>query len=171
MLVRSVPLTLVGIFLVRAATAEAQSHFTLDLEVWGLGVAWTRGVDGSRTIGVGAGVGGSVVHWTAISGDHFSDVEDVGLDEILHLAVFSRAQVGSSWTADVGLRGSLLLHGDSGGGGNLGVALFGGPYASLLWGSRLMIGPRLHVGFASEGGADSRGWALRFMPLTGRLVL
>lgn len=166
---RSAPLALVVFLLSPATTAEAQNQFALDLDVLGLGFSWAHGGGDSWAIGVGAGVGLSVLHWTGIADDHFSDADEVGLDQVIHLTVFGRKQLGSDWTADVGLRGSLLIHGDSGGGGNPAPVLFVGPSATLLWGSRLKIGPTLHVGVASEGSTWSPAW--RFVPLTGRFVL
>lgn len=166
-----------------AQPAEAQRKPTrvvaLDAEILGGSLSFARvGADGTY-LGVTAGLGGSLLTRMLLSGSHFAHPgwpsyetpdgsTDQTLVELLHLGLFKRWAPSSGQSYDVGVRGSLFLHGNSFD-DDPAFPLFVGAYGSALWGwRRFKVGPRLLVGlFAEAQGARELGILL--VPLTGRV--
>lgn len=171
------------VFLVAPWGLEAQrrppSVFAVDAEILGgsLSFARLRG-DGSYQ-GLAVGVGGSFTTRMLLSGRHFSHQDgpsyqtrdgstDQDLLEVLHVGLFRRWVPSAGRSFDVGVRGSLFLHGNSFD-DDPGFPLFGGVYANALFGwRRVKFGPRVLMGVFTEGGGTTE-FGILLVPFTGRV--
>lgn len=176
----------------RPADASAQripaNEFAVDAEVLGgtLSYAW-GGADGTYW-GVGAGIGGSLLSTMVLAGRHFSEEGWIAYEqrdgateklliELLHVEAFRRWSPSLRQEYDVGVRASAFIHGDSSD-DDFGGGLFVGGYTTAHWGwDHVKVGPRVLVGYFTEGsGTDrdgirrhTREFGVFLSPLTGRI--
>lgn len=172
----------VALLALAAPAAEAQRRpsrvFAVDGEVLGGSLSFARHRGDGVYQGIAVGLGGSFLTRMLLSGRHFShsggpsyEARDGSTDqqilELLHVALFRR------WTRerrslDVGVRGSVMLHSNSFD-DDPGFPLFGGVYASALFGwRRVKLGPRVLVGIFTEGSGTTEPGIL-LVPFTGRI--
>jgi hypothetical protein len=146
-----------------AAPAQARrGEFTLDVHWVGLSAGVAGAVQPKTLLGVEAGLGGDALNAMLWSGRHFSQsgflayetrdqYDGERLWEVLHISLLMRKRVSPTFQYDVGFRLAAFAHWDDSD-DEPGGASFAGVYLNPMYGgSRFKVGPKILVGFFSEG--------------------
>ncbi len=164
----------------QGAVDQTGIQWTIDLAALMIspGVAWSIGPD--WRVGAGIGIGDDLLGFMAVGGYHYSEpnwwsyedrdgATDKDLFDILHIKVFARVEPRTRWHLDIGLHGSVFLHGDSSD-DDFGSGVSVAAYALPMYGWRnVKIGPRIAMGYF-RGCHDASEFGVKVSPLILRIV-
>ena len=156
-----------------------RSQLSIDVTAIGGSASFAHGERTGLLFGACAGVGGDFLNFMAIAGRHFAQglayepkdgYTNKRLFDLAHMGLFLRRQPSERWQYDVGLRGSVFLHGDSSD-DDPGAGYFLGGYGALYFGgSHIKVGPRVLVGRFRCGRSDPE-FGITISPITARFLV